>query len=160
MLLYSKVPQGLCSHPRTSSEHLWATQVSAHHAVFRGPNEPNGQCHPNAGLWPGGSLSLPLLANLHLDWRNHHHCHGEADPVSVHIEWATETHKKMKDRKDLSSEGRFLEVDIGTVFVHLWDKGDRWRVGSKTRLRAFKVSEAAIKTSVWCLDCGLRCSAS
>lgn len=149
MLLYSKVPQGLCGHPRTSSEHLWATQVSANHAVFRGPNGPNGQCHPDAGLWPGGSLSLPLLANLHLDWRNRYHCHGETDPVSVYTERATETHKKMKDRKDLSSEGRFLEVDSGTVFVHLRDKGDRCRVGSKTHLGAFKVSEAAIKTSVW-----------
>lgn len=145
MLLHPKVPQGLCSHACNSSEHFWAPQVSAHNAVFRGPNGQNGQCHPDTDLRPGRRLPLPVLANLHLDWRNRHHCHGEAHPVPVRPERATKPHKEVKDSKASSSKGRSLKMHTGTVLVHLQDKEEGQltcylSAGSKTRLSARRTS--------------------
>jgi len=84
VLLRPKVPEGLRGHARGGSEHFGAPPVPAHGSVFRGPHGESGQRHPDTDIRSGNRLPFPVLADLHLDRRNRHHCHGEADPVPVH----------------------------------------------------------------------------
>lgn len=99
VLLHSKVPQGPGRCQRTGPQRLRAAGVPSQCPVLRGPDGAGLQRHPEAGLWPGGRLPLPLLAHLHPDWRKRHHRHGEAHPVSVHRERAAQTHQDMKKRE-------------------------------------------------------------
>lgn len=80
--------------------------------MFCGSYGQGGQCHFVSDLRSGRRLPLPVLANLHLDGRNPHHRHGEANPVPIHHVWATKLHQDVKDRKAARSDGSSCYTDM------------------------------------------------
>lgn len=96
VLLHSKVPQGPSRCQCIDLQHLRVARVPTQCSVLCGPDRAGWQCHPEADLWQGGRLPLPLLAHLHSDWRKHYHRHGETHPVSVHRERAAQTHQDVR----------------------------------------------------------------